>query len=135
MRIARTLRSRPQAPTPVAALLCVFALLVQAFMPAAAMAAQGRQDTETLIICTQMGPQVVTVGEAEAPQKSGFAGLPCADCLAATAAVTLPAPGRIEAPVAYDAPRVEHVDAAELALRGARAPPRPPGQGPPAPNA
>lgn len=135
MRIARNLRSRPEAPTPVAALLCVFALLVQAFMPAAAMAAQAASADETMIVCTQMGVQVVKLGGAEAPQKGGFAGLPCANCLAATAAVVLSTPERIDAPVAYETARVEHAETAELTLRGARAPPRPPGQGPPAPNA
>ncbi|MET0273719.1 MAG: DUF2946 family protein [Phenylobacterium sp.] len=135
MRIARTLGSRPEAPTPVAALLCVFALLVQAFMPAAAMAAQAGTTDDTMVICTQMGVQVVKVGEAQAPQKGGFAGLPCANCLAATAAVVLSIPERIDAPVAYETARVEHVETAEVTLRGARAPPRPPGQGPPEPNA
>jgi hypothetical protein len=135
MRIARNLRSRPEAPTPVAALLCVFALLVQAFMPAAALAAQAGSADETMIVCTQMGVQVVKVGDAQTPQKGGFAGLPCANCLAATAAVVLSTPERVEAPVAYQAARVEHVETAELTLRGARAPPRPPGQGPPRPNA
>jgi hypothetical protein len=135
MRIARNLHSRPEAPTPVAALLCVFALLVQAFMPAAAMAAQGTSADETIVICTQMGVQVVKLGGNDAPAPKGFAGLPCADCLGAATAATLPAPERPALPVAYEAPRVEHVETADLALRGARAPPRPPGQGPPAPNA
>jgi hypothetical protein len=135
MRIARKLRSRPEAPTPVAALLAVFALLVQAFMPSAAMAAQGRVSDETVIVCTQMGVQILKVGQGDSPQESGFAGLPCPNCLAAAVAVVLTTPERLPRPVAYEAPRIEHLETAELTLRGARAPPRPPGQGPPVLNA
>jgi hypothetical protein len=135
MRIARKPSSRPAAPTPVAALLAVFALLVQAFMPSAAMAAQGRNADETVIVCTQMGVQVVKIGQDGGGRQSGFAGLPCPNCLAAAVAVVLATPERLPQPVAYVSGRVERVETAELTLRGARAPPRPPGQGPPALNA
>ena len=134
MRTARKSASRRPAQTPVAALLAVFALLIQALTPSAAMAAQGGASDETVIVCTQMGVQVLKLGDAGAPTKGGFAGLPCQDCLAPALAATLPAPERLVLPVAYEAHRVEHVETADVALRGARAPPRPPGQGPPAPN-
>lgn len=115
----------------MAALLGVLALLVQALLPAAAMAAQGRPGGETIVICTQMGVQTLKVGESGGKAgKGGFAGLPCQDCLSASTAA-LPAPEPLLLPVSYAVSHVEHVVVRRAAPQMARAPPRPPGQGPP----
>ena len=60
----------------------------------------------------------------------GFAGLPCDDCLAAVTAA-LPTPEPAVEPAAYSVSRIEHVAVRRWAPQLARAPPRPPGQGPP----
>jgi hypothetical protein len=113
----------------LAALLAVFALLVQALIPAAAMAARP-DPTGAMIICTATGAQTIaTDGKPEAPKK-GFAGMPCQDCLAAAMAAVAPAPVTVE-PVAYAIARVEHAPVRPVFAPRARAPPRPPGQGPP----
>jgi hypothetical protein len=128
MALARQMRSRPRAPL-AAALLAVLAVMVQALLPSAAMAAQAGDRGETIMICTAMGVQTIKVGGGS--QKKGFAGLPCQDCLAAATAVVLPAPQPVVLPVAYATAYVLDAPRAELAPRSARAPPRPPGQGPP----
>lgn len=114
----------------MAALLAIAALLIQALLPAAAMAAQARPGGATLVICTQMGPQTVKVGDAGKPHKGGFAGLPCPDCLVAASAA-LPAPEPLLLPISYAVAHVEHVAVRRTAPQLARAPPRPPSQGPP----
>ena len=115
----------------VAAWLGVLALLIQALLPAAAMAAQSRGSGEQIVICTLAGVKTVTV-DAKTHEKGGeaFAGLPCADCLAAsTAAVPLP---ELEVALAvFASAPIEHAPERNWAPRLARAPPRPPGQGPP----
>jgi hypothetical protein len=112
----------------VAALLAVLALLVQALIPAAAMArpdASGR-----IVICTATGTETIgSDGKPAAPDK-GFGGMPCQDCLAVAMAAVI-APGLAVQRVAYAAERVEHVPVTSLVQPRARAPPRPPGQGPP----
>jgi hypothetical protein len=114
------------------AVIGLFALLIQALLPAAALAGQRPAGGETIVICTQMGVQTLTVGDQPA---EGFAGLPCIDCLAVSMA-TAPPPEISVAPVDYLVQTVERAPpTADLALRAARAPPRPPGQGPPLPNA
>jgi hypothetical protein len=124
---------RPVAGRPVAALIGLFALLIQALLPAAALAAQP-PGGDTLVICTAQGLKTVALGAGAEPEK-GFAGLPCIDCLAVSIAAA-PAPAVTVAPVAYVVvPIVHPTPAADLTVRAARAPPRPPGQGPPAPNA
>jgi hypothetical protein len=126
----RTTATAGRAHTPVAALLGVLALLVQALLPAAAMAAQSQGHGETVVICTQMGAQTIKLGLDGKPQKGGFAGLPCQDCLTASTAA-LPAPAPVALPVAYVVAQVEHAAPHRAAPQLARAPPRPPGQGPP----
>jgi hypothetical protein len=126
MVTARKIRSLTPEP---AVLLAVLALLVQALLPAAAMAAQPRAGIP-MVICTAMGVQTVAAPSSGKSGK-GFAGLPCQDCVAASIAViTAPAP-LIAGAVTYVAQRVEHVPSVDLALRGARAPPRPPSTAPP----
>lgn len=119
----------------LAALAAMLAVFVQALTPAAAMAHDLRESGSAIVICTAEGSKVVLVGEdgsvRTAPAK-GFMGLKCSNCLGATLAVTLDAPAPIAAPVQYAA-HVETPIQRVLGVRGhARAPPRPPGQGPPA---
>src|SRR4051812_48093284 len=124
-----TSRQRRTDRRAIIALFAVFALLVQAFMPAAAMAAQADQGPAQLI-CVGGSLQLLTAdGKAPAPHK-GMAGMPCQDCLAVAMAVVIPPPVAI-APVAYVVARVDHAPSIGLLAPRARAPPRPPGQGPP----
>ena len=114
--------------TRVCALLGVLAILVQALLPAAAMAAQAHGAT-AIEICTDQGARSVVIG-ADGKAHKSFLGLPCQDCLAAAmAAITTP--DLAIQPVAYVTTRVEHAAAAVAPAPRARAPPRPPGQGPP----
>ncbi|CAN7190832.1 DUF2946 domain-containing protein [Phenylobacterium sp. LjRoot219] len=113
----------------VAAWLGVLALLIQALLPAAALAAQSRATGQQVVICTLQGVRTVTVGAHQTGGK-GFAGLPCENCLAAaTAAIPLPDP--VAEPTVYATTRIEHAPERAWAPQLARAPPRPPGQGPP----
>jgi hypothetical protein len=105
----------------------VFALLVQALIPAAAMARPEPAGGE--IICTASGTQTLAPHGQPAPQK-GFGGMPCQDCLAAAMAAVV-TPQLAIRPVAYVAEHVEHAPVLNLLAPRARAPPRPPGQGPP----
>ena len=112
----------------LAVLVAVFALLVQAFIPAAAMAA-APDASGTMVICTGTG--VTTVSDQPAPSKpKGFAGMPCQNCLAGTLAVTQVPPLAVQ-PVIYTAERIERAPIGRHVKPRARAPPRPPGQGPP----
>jgi len=113
----------------LAAVLAVIALLVQALLPAAAMAAQAH-GAQSIEICTSQGAKSVVIG-ADGKAHKSFMGLPCQDCLAMTAAMTV-TPVLAVDPVAYVVTRIRHDHAADMGLAMARAPPRPPGQGPPA---
>ena len=118
----------------VAAWLGVLALLVQALLPAAAMAAQaGAAHGERIVVCTLAGARTL-VGPSDknglAKHGKGFAGLPCHDCLAAATAA-LPTPEPVIEPASYTISQVEHAPERSWAPQLARAPPRPPGQGPP----
>ena len=111
----------------LAALFSVFALLVQALIPSIAMA---RPDPPgALVICTASGAQVIAPHGQPAPHKS-LAGMPCQDCLAAAMACVA-TPELAVQPVAYAADRIDHPPVVTLLTPRARAPPRPPGQGPP----
>jgi hypothetical protein len=127
-------RAQTRSTWPIA-LLAMLAVFVQALMPAAAMAHDAAG--QSVLICTADGAKSVEVAgdiigkKDPAPNsKGGFGGLPCAQCVAVALATTTP-PDIAVAPVLYGA-RVE--PAPHAALTGvalARAPPRPPGQGPP----
>jgi hypothetical protein len=111
----------------MAAAFAVFAILFQALLPSAAMAA--RADGSTLVVCAVDGAHTVRIDHVPGPHK-GFAGLPCPDCLTAAVAVVLtPPPVLGAAPAGFV--RVEHIPGPAVRLALARAPPRPPGQGPP----
>jgi hypothetical protein len=119
----------------IAALVAVFALLVQALIPAMAMAAPS-DAAGALVICTATGTQTLTpYGKAGAPHpgdlRKSFGGMPCQDCLAAAMAAVVASSVAAE-PVAYETARVDHAPVERLFTPHARTPPRPPGQGPPA---
>ncbi len=111
----------------IIALFAVFALLVQALIPAAAMASPRLVAGD--VICD--GGRVHTAAApAGAAGHRAMAGMPCQDCLAAAlAAVTPPQPAFER--VAYVAARIEHAPEPAPITPRARGPPRPFGQGPP----
>jgi hypothetical protein len=112
----------------IVALFAVFALLVQALIPAAALA--GPRLVAGDLICDGGHVRADAYGAPVGQHHRALGGMPCQDCLAAAmAAVAPPAPA--VAPVAYAVARVEHAAAAPALEPRARAPPRPPGQGPP----
>jgi hypothetical protein len=125
----RQFPSRREGLKPIAAAFAVFALLIQALLPSAAMAAQG--PGAPLVVCTVEGARAL---ESPPPSKhappKGLAGMPCQDCLAASVAALAP-PVLVlgAAPVVFVA--VEHHAPPSVRLALARAPPRPLGQGPP----
>lgn len=126
-------RAQTRSTWPIA-LLAMLALLVQALMPAAAMAHDAAG--QAVVICTADGAKSVEVAgdvigkKAPSPNSKGFAGLPCAQCVAVSLATTTP-PDVAVAPVLYSV-RIEAAPRAALTgVAMARAPPRPPGQGPP----
>jgi hypothetical protein len=127
MRPASTKR-RKRSPSGLAALIGMLALLAQALLPAAALAATaaGAQQVD---LCTTDGRQVVAVDRDGAPI-APFAGLPCLDCVGAlTAALAAPEPAN--APVAYAAEARFLVPAPQRTRPAIRAPPRPPSRAPP----
>ena len=83
-----------------------------------------------LIVCAAGGAQAVSSSAAPASGRKSFGGMPCQDCLAAAMAA-IAAPHLAFQPVAYAAARVEHAAPAVALAPRARAPPRPPGHGPP----
>ncbi|HKR86783.1 MAG TPA: DUF2946 family protein [Phenylobacterium sp.] len=135
MRRGRDSKGRTGGRALVAAWVGVLALLVQALLPAAAMAAQaGTARGERIVVCTLAGARTVVVGEPDksslAKHGKGFAGLPCHDCLAAATAA-LPTPEPVIEPASFTISQGEHAPERSWAPRLARGPPRPPGQGPP----
>jgi hypothetical protein len=132
MRNGREMGGRRRGWAPTAALLAAFALLVQALAPAAAMAAQARGGDPGMTICTGAGVETIS-GKGGASHK-GFAGLPCQDCLS-VAQATIATPALAVTPVVHAASPIARPPAVRTTFRMARAPPRPPGQGPPNPIA
>lgn len=123
-----------QFRTLLAAFAAVLAVLVQALTPAAAMAHDLRESGSTIVICSAEGSKVVIIeadGTVRTEPAKEFMGLKCSDCVGPTLVVTVDAPVPAIAPVHY----VEFVQTPVvrvLGVRGhARAPPRPPSQGPP----
>lgn len=111
------------------ALLTAFALLVQAMIPSLAMAASPDGGAS---ICTQQGLQAAPTdgdsGQTSTPHE-------CQHCICPAIVADTPAPVVSVRSVAY-AVAVASVVATPRGVRPqARAPPRPPGQGPPISNA
>jgi hypothetical protein len=115
--------------TTGAVIAALVALFVQALVPAAAMAAESL-GARVIEICSDEGDQIVVVGADGQVQEKGFAGLPCHDCLGATLAFVT-TPDLAVVPVTYTIGQVRHTAAPVRLDVRARAPPRPPGQGPP----
>jgi hypothetical protein len=111
----------------IIALFVMFALMVQALIPTMAMAAQ---PDGSMVLCTAGGTQTISVDGKSGPA-APHRGAPCRDCLAATLAAAAPPPQLAIEPVAYAIARVAHSTPADRVTPRARAPPRPPGQGPP----
>jgi hypothetical protein len=111
----------------VIALLAVFALLVQALVPSIANAA--RVGPGGQVICTGHGLQTIPTGDIAPAQ--GTPSRPCEHCVCPLLAAA-PPPA-----LTYAVARLSYSrEAAPAAAPGdlptpARAPPRPPGQGPP----
>ncbi|HLZ82549.1 MAG TPA: DUF2946 family protein [Caulobacteraceae bacterium] len=120
----------PHAPhdrRAIVALFVMFALMVQALIPTSAMAASGDGH---VTICTAEGTQTFAPdGKPDSP--AHHHGSACADCLAAALVTATPPPALDIQPVAYTVSRVEHATPTDRIVPRARAPPRPPGQGPP----
>jgi len=126
LHMTRT-QDRKHERTAIVALFAVFALLVQALIPAAALA--GPRLVAGDLICD--GGRVHSAADPAAPaHHKALGGMPCQDCLAAAMAAVAP-PTPLVAPVAYETARVEHAADAPALTPRARAPPRPFGQGPP----
>ncbi len=126
-------RAQTRTTWPIA-LLAMLALLVQALIPAAAMAHDATG--QSVLICTAEGAKSVEVAGDVIGKKDpsnpgkGFGGMPCAQCVAVSLATTTP-PAVAVAPVLYAARIAPAPVAALTGVALARAPPRPPGQGPP----
>ncbi len=108
------------------ALLAVFCLLVQALVPGLAAAAPA--SAGELLICTEMGLQ--TAPDSGAPAVSHA----CKHCVCPPLADS-PPPVVSVVRLAYALEVSEPHPAPQIRIPPARAPPRPPGQGPPPPNA
>jgi hypothetical protein len=119
----------------LAAFAAMLAVFVQALTPAAAMAHDLRESGSAIIICSAEGSKVVILekdGTVRTAPAKGFMGLKCSNCVGPTLAATVDAPMPTIAPVQY-AEFTETPVVRVLGVRGhARAPPRPPSQGPPA---
>lgn len=110
------------------ALVAVFALLVQALVPAFAMAAPAAAGE--MLICTQMGLQTAP-GDTGAPPAANHG---CKHCLC-PAPVSDPPPVVSVQRIAYAVAEAPIAPRAHRLIPPARAPPRPPGQGPPTSDA
>ena len=110
-----------------AAWAAVAAILLQVVIGAMPVQAQASQ---TIEICTAHGSKTVSVDQAGAPAQPQKAPCPhCDHCLAAFQAAPAVAP-IIVSPVRYGR-TVTHSAGKPQRFAPARAPPRPPGQGPP----
>ena len=117
-------------PRLLVALLAAIAVLAQTLVPAIAMARSTTRG-EAIVICTIEGAKLVRVGGDKPVPDTMFGGFKCGQCVAASLAAVTPDPAATVVPVRYAA-RIEVAVVRVLGVRGhARAPPRPPGQGPP----
>ncbi len=118
----------------LAAFAAALAVIMLALTPAAAMAHDLRESGSGIVICSAEGSRVVILGEdgsARTAPAKGFMGLKCSACAGPTLAVTLAAPVVAATPVDYVGITLPLVRG-PFGVRGhARAPARPPGQGPP----
>ena len=129
----------------IAVALAALALFIQALIPAAAIAHDNSIDAAggglTVSICTGQGLKTIDLatGKVVSSQPDSaakhFMGLHCTACAAANfAAVRDHADIQVGAPVRYAARAIVFQPERAHAAAQARAPPRPPGQGPPNPS-
>lgn len=111
-------------------LLVVFALLVQAFIPSLAMSSPTSDGG--IEICTTRGVEAAPAG-TPVPDGRASSHL-CQHCICPLA-VTATLPILVALQVTYTVIRASSVETPRRLWPTARAPPRPPGQGPPALNA
>lgn len=116
------------------ALLAMLALVAQALLPAAVMAAPRGHD-QRWAVCTASGLKFVERGDRSdfakpTPTKNAIAGMACLDCVACAMAATETPTANVVA-VRYATALKRAASNIALDPRIARAPPRPPGQGPP----
>jgi hypothetical protein len=113
------------------AVLAWAAILMFAAQPLAAqaMAAADQGPTVTLLICSQHGAGKVVVDLNGAPVDQKAECGKCPNCLAAPPVLARTAP--LAAPISYRYQPVVFTAGHDLVIAGARAPPRPPSQGPP----
>lgn len=110
------------------ALVAVFCLLVQALVPAFAAAAPA--SAGEMLICTDMGLQTAPDGGTGAPAQQHS----CKHCLCPAPAADPPAVFSVQR-IAYAVAATPAVPKTQRLLPPVRAPPRPPGQGPPTSDA
>lgn len=125
---ARIVTARAERRAMIA-LVAVFALLVQALIPAMAMAGPLGAGPG-MIVCAPVGPHDGSAGDA-APKQGAPTGT-CDHCICATPAVPTPPSAAAPIPVRYvaQAERLARPDDAPTPGRGLAAPP-PPSRGPP----
>lgn len=112
----------------LAFLAAVFAVVLGALMPSAAMA--GSRDGRPIVMCSAQGPKTIRVG-GDGDQTSGLKDARCAVCIMAhAAALPPPAPPR-PLPVLRPSTTVAWTTATQAAPPPARAPPRPHSTAPP----
>lgn len=107
------------------AVFAVFALLVQALIPSLASAATSRPGEQ--VVCTSHGLTTVKLGDTAPAQAMSLA---CDHCVCPPAAAPPPVSAQPVVLVAYAREAAPEAAAIDLPPP-ARAPPRPPGQGPP----
>ena len=112
----------------IIALVAVFVLLVQGLFPTFAMAAYGPGG---MPICSEAGQTAGVAGDPAVPSPAGHQ---CQHCVCAAPAADPPQAATVAA-VAYWIALAPVTETPRGERPQARAPPRPPGQGPPAPNA
>ena len=81
-------RKKRAARASLGVLAALLALFAQALLPGAAMAAESLS-TVRVELCTENGAKTAVIGADGQKRKSGFAGLPCHDRLAAALAVVV----------------------------------------------
>ncbi|MFO1013230.1 MAG: DUF2946 domain-containing protein [Caulobacteraceae bacterium] len=114
--------------TPIwATILAVLALATELLIPAAA--AQAHVTGPQIVICTLQGAKTVSLDHQD--HDGGFAGLKCHQCVAASLASVTEEPPALAVRVTYATPASLTPRADAGPPLGARAPPRPLGQGPP----
>jgi len=117
------------------AVLVWAAMLMFTAQPLAAQAMAGADQgpTVTLLICSDHGGGKVVVDLNGVPVDQKAECGKCPNCLGAPVAAAPAAP--LSAPARYSYQPVVFATGLDLVIAGARAPPRPPSQGPPASNA